>query len=300
MASVTYAVLAREDDKTTAAVLPLLKGCDAFAHLSAVEGAAIQQRDAEDEEKLAVGINIAIEKKVISSNPNVADTIKIDVVGKCAEAVAAEIVGKLPAKTGNVVVLQGLSGTGKGTTVKKLQSHLDNCVCWSNGNVFRSITHLLAEEFPQGSPFPEEAITAERISKCVSRMDFCKVNGEFDVVIDGALRVSTIQNTLLKRPIISQRVPTVAKYTQGEVIQFGAVAVDILKSAGCNVILEGRAQTLNYIPTPLRFELIIPDIELLGQRRAAQRVVAAALSNLTPSATDDETTAAVLEAAKSL
>ena len=43
---------------------------------------------------------------------------------------------------GCVLVLQGLSGTGKGTTVAKLQAALPSCVSWSNGNVFRSLTLL--------------------------------------------------------------------------------------------------------------------------------------------------------------
>jgi flagellar biosynthesis GTPase FlhF len=48
---------------------------------------------------------------------------EIDVAGKSADTVAGEIVAKLgtaPA-AGCVLVLQGLSGTGKGTTVAKLE-----------------------------------------------------------------------------------------------------------------------------------------------------------------------------------
>ena len=37
---------------------------------------------------------------------------------------------------------EGLSGTGKGTTVAKLQSLLPNASCWSNGNIFRALTLL--------------------------------------------------------------------------------------------------------------------------------------------------------------
>ena len=43
---------------------------------------------------------------------------KIDVLGKTADEVAQEIITKLGADfTGGVLVLVGLSGTGKGTTV---------------------------------------------------------------------------------------------------------------------------------------------------------------------------------------
>ncbi len=46
------------------------------------------------------------------------------------------------AKTGCVVVLCGLSGTGKGITVARLQTMLPNAETWSNGNIFRALTLL--------------------------------------------------------------------------------------------------------------------------------------------------------------
>ncbi|RNF27706.1 uncharacterized protein Tco025E_00090 [Trypanosoma conorhini] len=94
------------------------------------------------------------------------------------------------------------------------------------------------------------------------------------------MRVADIQNTLLKTPEISRVVPTVAQQTQGEVIRFANMAIGKLSRAGYNVVLEGRAQTLNNIHTPLRFELVMDDATLLGERRAAQRVMAKALSGI--------------------
>ena len=44
-------------------------------------------------------------------------------------------------------MLQGLSGTGKGTTVSKLQAALPRAVSWSNGNVFRALTLLAVSRF---------------------------------------------------------------------------------------------------------------------------------------------------------
>ena len=59
---------------------------------------------------------------------------------RSADAVAAEIVKTLGAapEQGCVMTLQGLSGTGKGTTVEKLKLSLPKAVTWSNGNVSRS------------------------------------------------------------------------------------------------------------------------------------------------------------------
>ena len=48
------------------------------------------------------------------------------------------------AKTGCVIVMCGLSGTGKGTTVAFLKRLLPNAQTWSNGNIFRSLTLLCA------------------------------------------------------------------------------------------------------------------------------------------------------------
>lgn len=70
----------------------------------------------------------------------------IDVLGKTPEQVAQTIVDSVgsAAETGCVIVLCGLSGTGKGTTVAVLKQMLPNAQTWSNGNIFRSITLLCA------------------------------------------------------------------------------------------------------------------------------------------------------------
>jgi cytidylate kinase len=302
--SISAALLARQDDRTSEAVVALLKGNAAFAALSTTEGNDIVTRDHEDDVKLAVGIQYAVSKGVLPKDSHVDPVHKIVVTGKSADQVANEMISVLPGKHGNVIVLQGLSGTGKGTTVKRLQHSLPQCVCWSNGNVFRTFTHLASKHCEDnGIEFSKDVLTPELLQSFVQRISFVKFDDGFDVVIDGTIRVSTIQNTILKMPHISSRVPTVAELTQGEVVLFGANAVDILKGAGCNVILEGRAQTLNYIPTPLRFELVMENVALLGERRAAQRVMAAAhkaLGEAASTAADDAVTDAVLKAVENL
>ena len=65
----------------------------------------------------------------------------------------------------------------------------------------------------------------------------------------------------------------------GEVILFAAKAVEIMKNDGLVVLLEGREQTVNYVRTPHRFTLTLSDSSLIGKRRAAQRLMAEALSN---------------------
>lgn len=298
----SFEMLRRQDDLTSQEVIERLKSSEKFKFLSVFEGNEIIKRDREDEGKLAAGIDISIKKGALMPLVTVPSALKINVVGKPADVVAQEILSHLPGKTGNVLILQGLSGTGKGTTVKKLQSALSSCVCWSNGNVFRSLTHLLSAHCDEHKiDFQTALKDGPLLAALMGRLSFKKFGEhDFDVVIDGVTRVSTIQNTLLKMPHIGSRVPSVAEQAQGEVIKFAASAVKVLQDDGCNVILEGRAQTLNYIPTTQRFELVIPDTSVLGQRRAAQRVMALALTKINESATEEEVSRAVELAVEAL
>ncbi|ORC89609.1 uncharacterized protein TM35_000111430 [Trypanosoma theileri] len=302
MSTLTPALLRLQDDVCSAAALRLLRHLDAFKKLAASEGADIIRRDAEDAEKLNAGIKIARAKGVLADNPNVPQPTRIQVAGMTAQEVTQEILRKLPTKVGNVIVMQGLSGTGKGTTVEKLQKQLPKCVTWSNGNVFRSYTYLCHEKLH--GHIRTDLLTPELLKEVEEEVKFQKMpDGEFDIILKGKLRVSEIQNTLLKTPEISKAVPTVAEQTQGEVIRFAAAAVKELSQAGYNVILEGRAQTLNYIPTPLRFELVIDDVAVLGERRAAQRVMARALTDMKDhldTATSKDVEEAVLKAVTEL
>lgn len=303
MSKLTLALLRKQDDCCSSAVLAALQDLPAFQKLAASEGECIIRRDKEDEDKLAEGIQVAIRKGILSGKPDVSPVHKINVVGLSAQEVTDAIVKQLPSKEGNVIVLQGLSGTGKGTTVAKLRDALPRCVTWSNGNVFRCYTYLCNELLSkQGKEITTANLAdAALIASAEKRVTFVKCpDGSFQTMLDDTTRVADIQNTLLKMPLISEKVPTVAQETQGEVIRFGAAAVKKLSADGYNVILEGRAQTLNYIPTPLRFELVIPEVSLLGERRAAQRVMAKALEIVGSSATDEEVAKALIAAVNQL
>ena len=291
---------------TSTRVVEQLQANPSFEALSISEGRDIQLRDDEDACKLNDGVNYSISKGVIAKDHGASVPIQINVVGKTADEVADFIAKSLPQSNkgeGSVVVLVGLSGTGKGTTVKKLQGILPNVITWSNGNAFRALTHLIVTEAGKDK-LTKEDVTPERVKAAVEKLSFERFeengNVTFDVVIEKKTRVAHVQNTILKTPTISSNVPTVAEQTQGEVILFARSAVEALRQNGHNVILEGRAQTLNYIPTEYRFELVMPDVKLLGQRRAAQRVIAHAINNLTDTASAAEVEAAVQGAACAL
>lgn len=291
----SYDVLAAQDATTTTAIIAhYAASSPAFLGLAAAEGDGIRRRDAEDASKLEQGIALAKAKGVLDPAFVPEAYIGIDVLGKSPGAVADEILGTVRKgeggdQGGGVVVLCGLSGTGKGTTVAKLQEKLETedrkrVVCWSNGNVFRSVTLLAVTWCEQQEGIDGfdagQALTKDNLASFVAMLEFGKFGGKFDTRIRGLgldLLVSEVQNTALKAPKVSKHIPTVAEVTQGEVVTFAAAAIQQMGADGVVVLLEGREQTVNYVRTPLRFTLTLSDASLIGKRRAAQRLAAGAL-----------------------
>merc|ERR1740130_668144 len=229
-------------------------------------------RDAEDGDKLQKGIDMAIDKGVLPAKVDVEKTTDVFADGKTREEVTAEVMkalGDAPSK-GCVMTLQGLSGTGKGTTVDMLKSKLPKSQTWSNGNIFRSLTLLAKTYAEQNKCTIEEALTPELLKEFMGYLTFDKFGDTFDTKIEGLgmkHMVSEVQNTVLKT--VSKDIPTVAEKTQGEVVTFIQDALKKMTADGVNVLLEGRSQTLNYIRTPHRFELKLKDMSVVGQRQAA-------------------------------
>jgi len=79
---------------------------------------------------------------------------------------------------------------------------------------------------------------------------------------------------------VGKNIPTVAEVTQGEVIKFAAGAAEAMRQDGMNVLMEGRAQTLDYVRTPHRFQLTLKEPIIIGKRRAAQRMIGKAAERL--------------------
>eukprot|EP00569_Conticribra_weissflogii_P007811 CAMPEP_0171341456 /NCGR_PEP_ID=MMETSP0878-20121228/10196_1 /TAXON_ID=67004 /ORGANISM="Thalassiosira weissflogii, Strain CCMP1336" /LENGTH=317 /DNA_ID=CAMNT_0011843691 /DNA_START=375 /DNA_END=1328 /DNA_ORIENTATION=+ len=302
----SYDVLSEQNANTTNAIIKHFSASEDFLTLSKAEGALILQRDEEDASKLQKGIDIAKGKGVIDPNFVPEEYITVDVLGKTPDQVADEILKRVRGESGSgaVVVLCGLSGTGKGTTVAKLQEKLQKedgkqVVCWSNGNIFRSVTLLAATWCEQNGCDGFDAVkalTKENLASFMSMLEFKKFNGKFDTKISGLgidALVSEVQNTDLKVPKVAKNIPTVAEVTQGEVILFAADAIKKMGDDGIFVLLEGREQTVNYVRTPLRFTLTMSDMSLIGKRRAAQRLAAAALADVDEGASGGEIVAAL-------
>jgi len=276
MAALTVEALKAVDDKTSAGVIELLKGDPVFDDLAKKEFDGIVARDDEDAAKLAAGVQQAIEKGVLPKDKEPPTYENVDVLGKTADEVADEILAKLPKEGGCVMILVGLSGTGKGTTVDKIKAKVANASTWSNGNCFRSLT-LLAATYceQQGKEFDPAVLTPENLASWAAMLEFDKFDGKFDIRINGLgidQKVSDIANTLLKEPKVGKNIPTVAKETQGEVVKFAGDACKKMGDDGTLVLVEGREQTLNFIESPYRFCLTMSDTSVIGERRAAQRI----------------------------
>ena len=146
---------------------------------------------------------------------------------------------------------------------------------WSNGNIFRSLTLLAATYCEQNGVAIKDALTPENLAAWMAMLSFGQINGKFDTRIAGLgldLLVSEHANTTLKGKMVGGNIPTVAEVTQGEVVKFASDACKMMGEAGVTVLLEGRSQTVDYIDSPHRFELTMSDSQLIGMRRAAQRI----------------------------
>lgn len=306
--AISYDLLKKQNAETSSAIIEHFTSCsgDCFARLSKYEGDLTIQRDKEDDEKLQLGIDFAKKKGVIDPDFVPEPYVTIDVLGKTPAQVADVILdhvksgsssGNNSSEASGVIVLVGLSGTGKGTTVTMLREKLESeqgsggkqqeCVLWSNGNVFRSVTLLAATWCQQRDGIDgfdaDKALTKENLASFMGMLTFDKFNGKYDTRICGLgldMLVSNVQNTELKSPLVSKNIPTVAEFTQGEVILFAAKAVETMGKDGIYVLLEGREQTVNYVRSPYRFNLVLSDESLIGKRRAAQRLMADALGSL--------------------
>lgn len=286
LGGITATVLAQNDDSTTNAVISVFSKDPTFQAKAKESMESLLKRDKEDDDKLAAGIKLAVDRGVLEAGVVVEPVDQVDVTGKSADEVADYICAACyvtpNGDDGRVVVLQGLSGTGKGTTVSKLLSRFDSCVSWSNGNVFRALTLLALEHCRQsGVDFDEALLTPENLKSWMAKLTFDLFPEGYDIYIEGVdARVSNIATTTLKEPRIGKAIPTVAGYSQGEVVTFAASCIHRMRNDGLTVLIEGRAPTLAYVRSPYRFELVIDDPLLLGARRVAQRLVGLALKAL--------------------
>ena len=117
--TISYSLLTKQNADTSNALIEEFANSPTFAALSKKEGDAILARDQEDADKLQVGIDYAKEKGVVDPNYVPEPYVEIDVLGKTPDDVVNQIIGHVDKHkadgndSGSVIVLCGLSGTGK-------------------------------------------------------------------------------------------------------------------------------------------------------------------------------------------
>lgn len=279
-----------QDFQTTDEIIHFLSGNDLFVALAEKELEDMLERDRKDGELLSRAVREAVEAGSLEPPEEQPRYEEIDVMQMDACRRARRIVDRLPGSDGDgcAVVLVGSSGTGKGTTVKEVQRLVPRATTWSNGDCFRCLALLAVTHCEKaGKPdFDPECLTPENVRAWAGMLKVdASSGGDFDIRINGLgvdERVSDIQNTVLRQPKLSQHLPCIASKTQVHVLDFARGAIGELAEAGKVVLLEGREETLDFIPSEHRFRLVMParSRHLLGGRRAAQRVVAQARQRL--------------------
>jgi hypothetical protein len=116
--NISYSTLLRQNATTTNAIIDHYADNISFQKLAKYEGEMTWKRDQEDDEKLAKGIRFAQQKGVLDPQHVPEPYNKIDVFGKTPEEVSNYILDQVhkrqdSVETGFVIVLCGLSGTGK-------------------------------------------------------------------------------------------------------------------------------------------------------------------------------------------
>ena len=130
--TISFDLLKKQNAETSNALIEHWKESTGFSKLAKYEGDLTIGRDEEDAVKLQKGIDFAKSKGVIDPNYVPQPYVHLDVLGKTPDSVADAMLSTVKENSaggaggqGSVIVLCGLSGTGKGTTVAKLRQKLE-------------------------------------------------------------------------------------------------------------------------------------------------------------------------------
>jgi|GEM_PF-5075678 len=217
---------------------------------------AIKDRDAKDArlEKinrtklLALGLKLYRPRRVLTI-----DTGKVEGVDR----VVGQIKSKLK-KSDCVITLEGVSGSGKSATAERLAERI-KAVRFSFGELFRYLTYLKSAD-----------------SKIAWPAVFKKLHYRFSggrlALWNGWVNVSRTLADELRRPEIEAMVPKVAEVTQKPALELFAREITELSKSGRKIVIEGRAFTLDFLPSDVRVKLRC-DTRIRAKRRLKQALV---------------------------
>lgn len=254
----------------TTRLLELFQENPSFIKFAQEQFDSLRNRDIKDESMLSAGIKIAKIQGLQKPDVPINKWKKFSVDGRDPPEIAQLILYEIKQPKGNVIAISGKSGVGKGTIVQELAQSIENSIIWSNGDLFRALTYLARKYYPKECDAGElQTIPLEKLSSEIQITS----KGNVHMILNGRkLNLNEIKITELKNPQVEALVPQIANISQKIVIELANNLFHLNDSQ--NYIIEGRHQTLDYIYSDFRFELIMEDELLIGKRRAAQKLLA--------------------------
>lgn len=200
---------------------------------------AIQDRDNKDArlEKinraklLKLKLKLYKPKRVLTVN-----TGKIEGVDKVAQYLKTQL-----KKAENIITLEGVSGSGKSSTAELLAGKI-GAIRFSFGELFRYLTYL---RLVKGIDDLEPVFKKLRYRYSGSTLSLWHDKKNVSKSLDQELR----------DPKIEALVPKVAEVTQKPSIELFAKEITVLADSGHKIIIEGRAFTLDFLPSDVRIKL---------------------------------------------
>jgi cytidylate kinase len=158
-------------------------------------------------------------------------------------------------KSEHIITLEGISGSGKSSTAECLAKNL-GAVRFSFGELFRYLTYL---KLVKGIDNLEAEFKSMSYHYSGSKL----------FLYHGTKNISKTLASALRSPEIERNVPKVAEITQKPSIELFAREIALLGKSGRKVIIEGRAFTLDFLPSDVRIKLRC-DARIRAKRRLKQ------------------------------
>ena len=252
----------------TKAIIAILDQDRVFRSLAVSELRDLTKRDNRDNKELRKGIwyNVRHDDLPVSVQHKQWQEVTVD--SKDPQAIVNDIMASVPSTRDVIVVISGDSGIGKSTIAEELRALIPGSTIWSNGTIFRAITFLYTDQAGDDNRKVNQIMT--KAVSSIARSLSIKPNGS--ITAENCGRTQTIETAQLHQPIIDKHVPHVARYCQGPVIRLTNQFLSHHENEG-SMIVEGRKASLTYIDATVYIELKISDRTMLGERRAAQRVL---------------------------
>ena len=214
---------------------------------------AIKDRDSKDArlEKinraklLKLGLKLYRPKRVL-----LVDTGKLEGVPRVVDHICKHL-----RSSENVITLEGISGSGKSSTAELLADKI-NAVRFSFGELFRYLTYLkLVKGVNELEPIFEKL--------------YYRYSGSKLFLWHGRRNVTKSLAKQLRDPGIERMVPRVAEVTQKPALELFAREIGVLGRSGRKIVIEGRAFTLDFLPSDIRIKLRC-DARIRARRRLGQ------------------------------